>query len=70
MLCLAAHVSVAYVRGVVYTEADAHDEVDHGDAVQVHLPKRHVPGHPHFDGDHAERDPQRAQHVRDEDEGY
>lgn len=63
------HVNVAYVSGEVDREADAHDQVDHGDGVEIHVPQRHVADDAHLDRDYAERDPDRAEEVRNENEG-
>lgn len=51
----------------VHAKADAHDEVDHGNGVEVHAPQRHVAHHAHLNGDDGEGDPQRAEGIRDED---
>jgi hypothetical protein len=49
---------------------DAHDEVDHGDGVQVYAPEGHVSQDAQLDGDDGEGDPERAHGVGDEDDGY
>lgn len=56
------------MRREVDAEADAHDEIDHGDTVEIDVPQRHVTGHPELDRHDAEGDPQAAEHVGDEDE--
>jgi hypothetical protein len=48
---------------------DAHDEVDHGDGVQMDAPEGHEAQHPHLDGDDGEGNPEGADGVGDEDEG-
>lgn len=62
------HVRVAYVRGEVHRETDAHDQVDHRYGVQVDAPKGHVTDHAQLDGHDRESHPQRTQHVRYEQE--
>ena len=44
-LVILGHVVVADVRTEVDGEADAHDQVDQGHPVQVHVPPGHVPHH-------------------------
>ena len=56
---------VADVGGVVHGEADAHDEVDEGHAVQVDAPPGHVAEHAGDDADYGEGDPEGAQRVGD-----
>lgn len=65
---LGRHVRVAYVRGEVHREPDAHDQVDHRYRVQVDVPQGHVAHHAQLDGHDREGHPQRAQHVRYEQE--
>ena len=48
---------------------DAHDQIDHGDGVEVDVPEGHEADDPHLDGDDGEGHPQRADGVGDEDEG-
>ena len=62
---LHGHVVVADVGGVVHGEADAHDEVDEGHAVQVDAPPGHVAEHAGDDADYGEGDPEGAQRVGD-----
>ena len=56
------------VGGKVHGEANAHDEVDHGDGVQRHPPQGHEAQHPQLDGHDGEGDPQGANQPRDEEE--
>lgn len=55
------HKVVGDVRAKVHREPDAHDEVDHGDRVQVDAPQRHEPDHAQLDGEDGEGDPQGAE---------
>ena len=48
---------------------NTHDQVDHGDGVQVDAPECHEPEHSHLYGDDREGDPEGADRVGDEDEG-
>jgi hypothetical protein len=48
---------------------NAHDEVDHGDGVQVNAPEGHEAEHADLDGDNGEGDPEGAHGVGDEDQG-
>ena len=48
---------------------NTHDQVYHGDGVQVDAPERHEPQHSHLYGDDREGDPEGADRVGDEDEG-
>jgi hypothetical protein len=68
LLVVLSNVVVADVRAKVDREADAHDEVDEGNAVQPHAPPGHVPEDADLDGDDGERDPKRADWRRDENE--
>ena len=49
---------------------DAHDEVDHGDWVQVDAPEGHEANHAQLDGHDGEGHPEGADGVGDEDEGH
>ena len=68
-LALLRHVVVADVGGEVDGEADAHDEVDEGDAVQVDVPPGHEADDAGLDAHDGEGDPERADGVGDHDEG-
>ena len=57
------------MRREVDRKPNAHDEVDHGDAVEVDAPEGHVADDADLDAEDAEGDPERADWVRDEDEG-
>ena len=48
---------------------NTHDQVDHGDGVQVDAPECHEPEHSHLYRDDREGDPEGADRVGDEDEG-
>ena len=52
------------------TLPNAHDEVDHGDGVQVDWPEGHVAEDSQLDGDDGEGDPERADRVGDEHHGH
>ena len=56
------------MRGEIHRESDTHDEVDHGDAVQVDSPQRHVSNHTNLYAHDAEGHPERADGVGDEDQ--
>ena len=54
--------------GEVHGEANTHDEVDHGDAVQVDAPEGHVSDDAYLDAHDADSHPERADGVGDEDQ--
>ena len=60
---------VADVGREVHGEADAHDEVDEGDAVQVDVPPGHEADHAGLDAHDGEGDPKGADRVGDHEEG-
>ena len=57
VLLLCRHESVRDVSREVYREPNAHDQIDHRDGVQVHIPERHVADDPGLDGDDGEGNP-------------
>lgn len=60
------HVNVANVRRKIYGEADAHDQVNHGNRIKVDVPQTHVADDANFNRNYAKRDPYRAQDVWNE----
>jgi len=54
------------VGGEINTEADAHEQEDHSDAVQVDAPPRHVARHARAHGGDAERYPEGAHRMWNE----
>lgn len=53
----------------VNREADAHDDGNHGDGVQVDTPESHVANHTRVNWDDAQGHPQRAQRLGYEEKG-
>lgn len=46
----ASHRQLETIFETYHTESDAHDDGDHGDDVQVHVPHRQPPDHAQVDG--------------------
>lgn len=68
-LVLLDQVVVADMGREVDREANAHDEVDQGHAIQVDTPPGHVADHTNLNGDDGQGHPERADKGRDEDQG-
>ena len=66
---VAVHVAVRDVGGKVDGEADAHDQVDHRDGVQVDSPERHEAENSKLNGHDGKGHPERTDGVGDEDKG-
>ena len=67
---VAVHVAVRDVGGKVDGKADAHDQVDHRDRVQVDSPERHEAENSKLDGHDGKGHPERTDGVGDEDQGH
>ncbi|KRX80945.1 Beta-mannosidase [Trichinella sp. T6] len=57
-------VRIGNVSAEVDRKANAHDQCDHGDAVDTQTPERHVTDHADVDRRHRHRHPQGAQRIR------
>ena len=60
---------VGDVGGRVNAEPDSHNEHNHADHIQVHLPVGHESNHTNFNRDYSEDYPEHRGPVGDEDKG-